>query len=208
MIQQFSHVASKILITGRSGSGKTTLFLRILAASKASKRFIFDGEGELSHKTGIGRCFNTHQLKTALLGRDILFDPSRMYPGDTAAAWRFFCEWAFEASRRLPGTKLLAVDELQKITDSHDNPWEWSLVLETGRRAGLDVLAIAQQANLIHNRVRTQMTEVSTFGQSDKNAIAWLADIGFDAQSVRDLRPGKFIARNLLTMEEELGQVF
>ena len=109
---------------------------------------------------------------------------------------------------RLPGTKLLAVDELQKITDAHDNPWEWSLVLETGRRAGLDVLAITQQPNLIHNRVRTQMTEVATFGQSDKNAIAWLADIGFDPQAVRDLRPGKFIARNLLNMEEESGQVF
>ncbi len=67
---------------------------------------------------------------------------------------------------------------------------------------------ISQAPNLIHNRVRNQLTEVVTFRQGDARAVEWLTDAGFGEELVRELRPGKFIARNLTTGGQTAGAVF
>ncbi len=131
-----------------------------------------------------------------------------MYPGRTAEAFDFFCRWAFESSGRLPGRKLFACDELQVLVNTAALPAALALVLETGRRVGLDVALIAQQPNLVHNRIRNQMTAVVTFQQVDPRAVDWCAEVGFDPAAVRALRPGHYLARNLKTGGQSAGRVF
>ncbi|MBI3868816.1 MAG: hypothetical protein HY299_09820 [Verrucomicrobia bacterium] len=207
---QFAHRSSKILITGRSGTGKTTYFLRYLVGADHGKKFVFDGEGELGHKLGLAAARSTDQLGAQLWRRSpyVIFDPSAMFAGEHRKAFNFFCEWSFTASKSIRGKKLLAVDELQKISDSHSIDWEWSLVLETGRRWGLDMVAISQAPNLIHNRVRNQLTEAVTFAHNDPNALSFLEGVGFDPLRIQSLPNGAFIARNLVNQAEEHGRVF
>jgi hypothetical protein len=67
---------------------------------------------------------------------------------------------------------------------------------------------ISQQPNLIHNRIRNQLTEMVTFQQMDPTAVDWLETVGFDPEAVRALRPGQFLARNLNTGQANQGRVF
>jgi hypothetical protein len=55
------------------------------------------------------------ELEAAPGTRWVCFNPHRMFPGDAAAAFRFFCDWAFNASRRGPGKKVFLADEV----------WRW-----------------------------------------------------------------------------------
>jgi len=73
---------------------------------------------------------------------------------------------------------------------------------------GLDFAGIAQQPNLIHNRVRNQATEVVAFQQMDPRAVDWCAAVGFDPEAIRALRPGEYLARNLKSGGTARGRVF
>lgn len=85
---------------------------------------------------------------------------------------------------------------------------ELACVLETGRRYGLDWAGIAQQPNLIHNRIRNQATEVVAFQQMDPRAVDWCAAVGFDGDAIRALAPGQYLAKNLKTGGLVAGRVF
>ncbi|MCU0770854.1 MAG: hypothetical protein MUE94_03660 [Verrucomicrobia bacterium] len=203
-----SHKPSKLLITGCSGSGKTTFAMRYLLGKVAGPKFIFDHEGEFALRLKTPSCRSPQEMFDALPSGWVLFDPCRMFPGDLEAGFRFFLEWAFNVSTKLGGNKLFACDELQKLVGTAKCPWELALVLETGRRHGLDTLMITQQPNLIHNRVRNQTTEVVTFRQVDKAAVGYLEDLGFDAERIRKLCPGSYLLRNLQNGAERQGSVF
>ena len=92
--------------------------------------------------------------------------------------------------------KLLAVDELQMFSSTAQLSWEQCCVVETGRKYELDFLAISQQMNLIHNRLRNQLTEIVTFRQEDKLIIDALEERGFDESALRSLQKGEFLIRN------------
>lgn len=204
----FSHRPTKILLTGRSGTGKTTYFLAYLTRAPYRKKFVFDGEGEISHKLGKRPATSPQELLGALGGEWIVYDPAKMFPGDTAAGFRFFCDWSFHMGTRLPGPKLFAADELQKVTDQYGNCKELALILETGRRYEIDAILIAQQPNLIHNRTRNQLTEIVSFAQNDARAVQFLEDMGLAGPTIRNLRPGQFLAKNLQNGKEAAGKVF
>jgi len=74
--------------------------------------------------------------------------------------------------------------------------WEQCCVVETGRKYELDFLAISQQMNLIHNRLRNQLTEIVTFRQEDKLIIDALEERGFEESALRALKKGEFLVRN------------
>jgi len=188
------HKANRVLIVGQSSTGKTEFFSRYVLNSGHDYHFIFDQEGEMPLRLGGRHARTAQDLFLALDARFVIFDPSDMFPGETAAGFDFFCDWCFEVSKQLPGTKLFAADELQKIIGTNTYPPEFALVNETGRRHGLDSVYISQQPNLIHNRTRAQMTEVVTFRMSDKRAMEWLVEYGFDDDEVRGLPDGQWIA--------------
>jgi hypothetical protein len=67
---------------------------------------------------------------------------------------------------------------------------------------------IAQQPNLVHNRLRNQATEVVAFQQMDPRAVDWCAEVGFEAEAIRALPPGAYLARNLKSGGTAAGRVF
>lgn len=200
---QLHHRSFKLLVTGRSGTGKTTYFVNFIAGSAYRRIFLYDHEGELQLVTGAQPCFTPDELVKAVEGgaRLVLFDPSGQFPGDVAAGFAFFCEWVFEVCRALPGEKLFGCDELQKLVGTSQMPWELSLLLETGRRAGIDAAFISQQPNIIHNRIRNLLSEVVTFQHIDAAAIKFLEDLGMDSDEIRALPVHHWICRNLETGE-------
>lgn len=203
-----AHEPSKVLVTGQSGSGKTTFWTRYVCNTAARVKFIYDHEGEFSHRAGIAPARTIEELGKAAGTPWCIFDPSTMFEGDAESGWEFFCDFAFSVSKRIRGRKLLATDELQKITDHHKLQKAFATVLETGRRYELDTAFIAQQPNLLHNRVRNQLTEVVSFLQLDHNAIGWLEGVGIAGETLPTLPPGSFLFRNLRTGESGSGRVF
>ena len=69
----------------------------------------------------------------------------------------------------------------------------------------MDVIAISQSPNRIHNGIRNQLTRVFTFRQSDANAITYLAENGFDAEKIRALQRGEYLWANLDSGETGTG---
>lgn len=205
----FAHRRTGLIVTGQSGTGKTTFWLRYLQGERVRMRFVFDGEGEVSHKLRIMPATRPDELAAACeRGTWCVFDPGVMFPGRNPEAFAFFCDFAFQAGQRIPGRKLFACDELQKLVGVNSCPWELSCILETGRRHELDSAIITQQCNLVHNRVRSQTTEAVTFRHVEDRALAWLSAVGFDPEAVCRLPGGRFIARNLESCQESNGKVF
>ena len=195
-------------MTGRSGTGKTTYWIRYLLGTKAACKFVFDHEGELAFKLRAKPARSSEELAEAVDTGWCIFDPAVLFPGRTQEGFDFFCDFCFQAATRRPGRKIFACDELQKLVVTTGISLELSTILETGRRYGLDAAMISQQPNLLHNRIRNQLTEVVTFSQIDPCAVDWLQSAGFNPDAVRVLRPGEFIARNLNSAQESTGRVF
>jgi hypothetical protein len=188
--------------------GKSTYFSRVLSHHPSQWKFIFDHEGELQHRLGLSAVTEPSELSGAVEGRWVVFDSSKVWPGRTFEAFDFFCDWVFEVSQQLRGPKLFCCDELQKLTDTRQVSLPFSTLLETGRRYEIDGLMVSQAPNLLHNRIRNQLTELVTFAHLDSNAIAFLEDVGLKAQDVRELSPGQFIALNLSSGGSTRGAVF
>lgn len=199
----FQHKPTKVLITGGSGCGKTTYFLQRVGDWKAQK-FIFDHEGEFAHRTKTRACMRVKDFS----GPVIAFDPAWTFPGKTQQAFAFFCDFAFQYSTRKRGKKLFACDELQKLigTSKDEIPPELCTILETGRRYELDFVAIAQSPNLIHTRVRNQLTEVVCFRQIDERAMRFVESLGI--VNPHTLKPGEFVRLELNTGKQTKGKVF
>lgn len=206
-----AHNSSKILITGQSGQGKSTYFARFLQNSFRTiydKIFIFDHIGELSFRLNVSPALTEEDLGQQFEQGLVCFDPSHLFPGDTDFAWNFFCEWCFERAARNPGqTKLIAVDELQMFASTAALSWEQCLVVETGRKYELDFCAISQQLNLVHNRLRNQLTEMVVFRTEDKLVLDVLEDKGFVIDRVRNLQKGQYYIKNFQTGVEEISQI-
>jgi hypothetical protein len=206
---QLGHQSFKLLITGKSGSGKTTYFVDFVNGSSYDRFFIFDHEGELSIRFNQQPCYSPDDLVKAVNGNipRIIYDPSTMYAGDWQSAFAFFSEWTFECCKTFGGRKLFCVDELQKMVSTTEIPWELSLLLETGRRRGIDAVMVSQQPNIIHNRIRNLINEAVTFQHVDPSAIEFHEELGFDPDEIRSLKRLHFIAKNLDTQAERRGAV-
>lgn len=199
---QLAHSPTKILISGNSGSGKSTFATAVLLNSQHTYKFIFDQEGESQQRLGFSAATDEGGLVEQLEQGWVIFDPSEMFPGETADALEFFCQWCFSVKKAINeedadagrpfSTALFFCDELQNLVDSHSVPKGLRLILETGRRQGIDTLLCTQQPNVIHNRTRNQLTEIVAFSQVDKNAVEFLEDLGFNGDEIRSLDAGQW----------------
>lgn len=199
---QFDHDPYKLLIVGKSGTGKTTYFLRALLGLKARCRFVFDHKGELAAKLGCRPALTIPDLAAAVPRGWVVFQPWAMFKGRAAAGFAFFCDWAYEVAGFMPGRKIVAVDELQQFISAHQVDPEFGAVVEDGRIRGLDLVAISSAPNLIHNRVRGNMTEVAAFLTDEARPLEWLQARGFDPAILARLPRGHYVCRN-----EKGGQV-
>jgi hypothetical protein len=203
-----NHRPTKILVTGNSGCGKSTFYTRYLLNAPQQFKFVYDHEGEFGYRNGLPTAKQPDELLAAVEKKWVIFDPVEMFPGRTLEGFEFFTEWTFNLSEKLPGTKLFACDELQTIVDVHDTPPGLRLILETGRRQGIDTILVTQQPNIVHNRIRNQLTEVVAFSQVDENAVKFLESLGFDGEEIRQLSPGKFVLFDLRRRRWQRGDVF
>ena len=197
-VQKFDHVSDKRLITGTSGTGKTTIFADMVKGERARWKFVFDHQGEFARRFDVPAVFDVDGLCAAVEKTGwVCFDPVRLYPGRSTEAFAFYCDFVMAVAEKVKGRKIFACDELQKLTGTRREPIEFLAMLDTGRRFQVDVIAISQSPNRIHNGIRNQLTKVFTFRQSDANAITYLAENGFDADKIRALQRGEYLWRNL-----------
>jgi DNA helicase HerA-like ATPase len=191
---QIDHPAYRLGIFGGSGSGKTTFALKVLANLPAKVRFIFDPEGEFSHRLGLPLCQTFADLDREIGTGWICFDPFTEFETPDEG-FAFFTRYAFELSQKISGRKLFMVDELQEHIDGHKIPPELSSLVWRGRRRGLDSIFIGQSPNLLNNRVRLQLTEVVCFQMTDDTALEFPRGFGFDVEEVRRLPQFRFVCR-------------
>jgi hypothetical protein len=138
----------------------------------------------------------------------VIFNPGVMFEGDQPSGFLFFCEFAFRVSTAHGGRKIFACDELQTFVGTNQVPRELALVCEDGRLRGLDMMFISSAPNLIHNRLRGQVTEAVAFRTEEDNPLSWLIERRFDPDQVQTLQKGQYICRNLLTGVQVNGRVF
>lgn len=194
-MHQYEHSPKKIVVCGKSGSGKTIFCHRFITAADYDCFFIFDHDGQFAMRQKTTPAYTADKIDAQFRRRFVVFCPGRMFPGRTADAFEFFCEWAHEKSGRLPGKKLFFADELQKYTDTKNvGPW-LSTNVETGRHVGLDLLFATLALNRIHNAVHGQATEWITFQVTTERQLKPLLEIGFDKDQVVNLQKFHYLGR-------------
>lgn len=195
-MMQLDHPRFHLGIFGGSGSGKTSYALKYVATVKARCVFLFDAEGEFSSRMQLRPARTPPEIDAAIATGFVCFDPHELFPGNMEGAVAFFSRLALEVSKRLPGRKLIVIDELGWYVSGNNIPFPLKQVVQSGRRCGLDGVFIGQQPNELHNTIRCQLTEVVCFQLTDETALEFPRKFGFDPASIRALAPHRFICRN------------
>lgn len=196
------------LVAGMHGSGKTTWALRYLLNVPAACRFVFDDLGQVAARLQISHASTSSELEAALATRWVVFNPHRMFPGDAAAAFKFFCQWVFDVSRRGPGKKVLLVDEVWRWCSPTAIPKELAQVSQMGRAENLELVTATQRPHRINDSIRGGSTELVCFRLDERLALDEVKDLGGDPDAVRALPLGSFIAWNRLSGGKLTGRVF
>lgn len=199
----WSHSSNQICITGKSGTGKSTYWFELISDAQESgaQLFIWDPQLEYAERCGLDYCNSweacAQQVKRC---QPVVFDFTALYPGDKEGAFEDFCQWVFDISGVLPGHKVLAIDEIQKYVPRSPGkiPESLQLILDEGRRRKLDLLIVSRRPNRINESIRAEMTKLISFQHTDKKALEWIAEDGFDPDQVRELaKPGGRIELDL-----------
>lgn len=194
------------LIVGCTGSGKTTFALRYLLNRRdCACRFIFDDLGRAASRLNVTPQYSANELEAALPSRWVIFNPHRMFPGDTKAAFKFFCAWLYEVSKRGPGKKLFLADEVWQWQDPHSLPRELATVVQAGREEHLELVCATQLPHKVHAAITGQCTELVSFRLNEPLALAKVTELTgqgsyiTDAPAVQALKLGHFIAWNRIS---------
>jgi len=209
-MQQLHHKPTKLLIVGASGTGKTACLCRYLLAAPASRKFVFDHQGELAERLGLVACYRFDELQAAVTNRApwIIFDPADSFSGDLEGGFAFFCDFAFSVAKAETGRKFFVSDEIQLCTNTASLPRSFKAIIETGRRAGLDTILISNATNLTNNIVRNNTTDLLAFRTIDPRALDLVEFYGLDAATVATLPDGKYIGKNTVNGSTYRGEIF
>ena len=191
-----------------TGSGKTTFALSYLQNVSAACRFVFDDLGQCAARLKLPHASTSAELEAALATRWVIYNPHRMFPGDIEGAFRFFCQWSYDCSRRGPGKKILFVDELWNKCSPNMIPHELAVVAQTGRVENLELLTATQVPHKIHASINGQSTELVCFRLDERLALDKVEELGADRAAVQSLPLGSFIAWNRLTHARLEGKLF
>ena len=196
------------LLCGMTGSGKTTFALRYLLNVPAACRFVFDDLGQVAARLRVSQAATAAELEAALATRWVVFNPHRMFPGDAAAAFRYFCHWSFEASRRGPGKKVFLADEVWRWCSPQAIPRELAALSQMGRAENLELVVATQLPHKIHASITGQSTEWVCFRLQESLALAKVRELGADPAAVEGLPPGSFAAWNRMSGARLDGRLF
>jgi hypothetical protein len=196
------------MLCGMTGSGKTTFAIQYLLNVAAACRFIFDDLGQMAARLKLPQASTSAELEASLASRWVVFNPHRMFPGDAAAAFRFFCQWAFDCSRRGPGKKVFLADEIWRWCSPHAIPRELAVLAQMGRSEELELMTATQLPHRINASISGQCSELICFRLDETLALDKIRELRMDPDEVRDLPLGKFIAKNRLSGGRLDGTVF
>jgi energy-coupling factor transporter ATP-binding protein EcfA2 len=205
----FSRETRRVLVAGPSGSGKSTWALAMLGAWRG-RLLAFDHKGEVAKLLGVRPVADKESMGAEIWKRRgrVCFQPHGYFGEDLQPGFEWFCAVAKQVAKSCEGETLLFVDELQDWLDPRrDLPRAFRWCLESGRVHGLHFCGIVQGANLSHNRLRQQMTEVVAFAQSEPRALEFLNACGLDGRRVATLPKLSFLHRSRVTGQEQEGRI-
>ena len=206
---QFDARSRVTLCTGRSGTGKSTFALRYLCADrKLQCRFLFDPEGEFSARLKLPAAETVQELPLAVEDGFCIFDPHTLFPGNMTAAFEWFCTYVFETASRMPGRKVILIDEVWKYCSPNKIPFALANILQTGRKRGLESLFCSQRPNRLNEAILNEVTELVTFNLSGKNALQTVEELGADLATIETLKPGEFVSLNINSDQTLRGKLW
>lgn len=206
---QLSARRSCLLVVGKSGSGKSTFALRYLVADRSlACRFLFDPEGEFATRLGLRACETEEECIMALDDGFVVFDPHTMFPGAMAEAMEWFCNFAFNASSAMAGSKVLLIDEAWKYCSPGSIPPALANCLQTGRKRGLGMIFATQRPNRLNESITNESTEMICFRLQGGNALERVRDLGANDAEVSALQAGEFVAVNVDSGAELRGRLW
>lgn len=172
------HPSVKVCSVGVSGTGKSTLFEKLIRRERGVRWvFLYDHkEGDLARRFNVPACTTEDELIRKIeRGGFVIYRPEKMFPGNKAKGFEWFCWWLWKIKNELHGRKILGADELEALCDERSKPRDLLRILDEGRTFQFDCFFIAQSMNGMHNQVRKQITEIFAFRQGDENGIDFLA---------------------------------
>ena len=196
------------LVTGMTGSGKTTFSIAYLLNVDAICRFAFDDLGRFATRLKMRPARTARECELALATGWVVFNPHAMFPGHTDQAFKWFCKWVYDASRRAPGKKVLAADEIWQWMSPHQIPYELALAAVTGREEHIELLCCTQLPHRLNATLVGQCTELICFRLDERLALDCVEDLGMVRTDVASLPLGRFIARNRLSGGRLVGSLF
>ena len=189
------------LIAGRSGSGKSTFARRYLRNVRGvAARLLWDDQGEYARAFRLPVANSVEDLERDLPSGWVCFDPSTLFPGNPAAGFAFFCDWAFAVSGRGPGRKILLVDEVWRFCSPGWIPPELAAAVQTGRKWELETVFATQRPQRINESILGEVTEAVSFHLTGSNAAARMEDeYGFNAEEIGRLPAGHWESRSMVS---------
>lgn len=198
-----------VLVVGKSGSGKSTFALRYLVSDKSlACRFLFDPEGEFSQRLKLPACTSQEDCEAAIDDGFVVFDPHTLFPGRMSEAAEWFCQFAFDASSTMPGSKVLLIDEAWKYCSPGSIPSALANCIQTGRKRGLGMMFATQRPNRLNEAITNEVTEAVCFRLQGLNALERVREMGADTDEVASLPMGAFVALNVETGSELRGRLW
>jgi hypothetical protein len=194
----YSTSPSITLIFGQSGSGKTSLAFSILLNSSVACRFIFDDRGQAASRLKLKPCGTERECLDALATRWVCFNPHSRWPGAMLPdAFRWFCNWAWQMSKRGPGRKIFFADELwQWSNQRRPVPPELENIVRTGRVENLGLLSATHSPREYHELIRSQATEFIAFNTIEPAQLDSIGPYWSGVDAAAKLPKGQFIAFN------------
>lgn len=189
MALQLNHARYHLGIFGGSGTGKTTYARKFLCNAKATCRFLFDAEGEFARTFGLKACRTSAEFDRAVPTGWVCYDPHDMFPGDQEGALVWFSKVVFAYGDALPGRKFFVVDEFGSHVTPTNVPKPVKVILQMGRRYGIDGVFMAQQPNEIPDTILSQITETVCFQLTSDTpkTVNFLRKFGLDVETVAHL---------------------
>lgn len=202
---------------GMTGSGKTTHALATLKETPAVCRFIFDDRGLMAKRLKVKPCFDAEDLEGALATGFVAFYPHQMFPPSMTdkklradqKAFRFFCEWAYYASRRGPGKKFFVTDELWQYCTRNVIPWQLDAISRMGREENLELMVCTQTPRLTPENIIGQLTDVYAFKLDAALDLDFMAkNFPIPVAEIKNLDMGEYIHWNKLSNKISRGASF